>query len=126
MVTAGTYRKVHQFHGDERRDLLHDLLLELAAEYGWSLEAWAVFANHYHLVARSPESGAESLSRFLKHLHSVSARELNKWDRAPGRKVWHNYRETELTFERSYLARLHYVHQNPVRHGLVRKACDYR
>ena len=33
---------------------------------------------------------------------------------------------TALTFEKSYLARLNYVHQNPVKHRLVRRAADYR
>jgi putative transposase len=40
--------------------------------------------------------------------------------------VWFNFWDTKLTYERSYLARLNYVHQNPVRHGLVAKASQYR
>ncbi|MGB8475864.1 MAG: hypothetical protein WCE61_17420, partial [Candidatus Acidiferrum sp.] len=36
-----------------------------------------------------------------------------------------NYRETRLTYEKSYLARLNYVHQNPVKHGLVPVASLY-
>ena len=63
---------------------------------------------------------------FLQHLHSQSAREVNKQDCSPGRKVWHNYRETHLTYEKSYCARLHYVHANAVRHGLVKVANQYR
>lgn len=43
----------------------------------------------------------------------------------PGRKVWHNYFETRLTHQKSYLARLNYVHQNAVRHGLVPVAAQY-
>ena len=35
------------------------------------------------------------------------------------------YWETCLTFRNSYWARLSYVHQNPVRHGLVSDAKDY-
>ena len=31
-----------------------------------------------------------------------------------------------LTYQNSYLARLNYVHQNPVRHGLVPVANQYR
>ncbi len=31
----------------------------------------------------------------------------------------------ELTFQRSYMARLKYVYDNPVRHRLVRNAADY-
>jgi putative transposase len=29
----------------------------------------------------------------------------------------YNFWETKLTFEKSYLARLNYVHQNAVKHG---------
>jgi hypothetical protein len=27
-----------------------DFCFQFAQEYGWQLEAWAVFANHYHTV----------------------------------------------------------------------------
>ena len=42
------------------------------------------------------------------------------------RRLGFNYWETQLTFEKSYLARLNYVHQNPVKHGLARVANQYR
>lgn len=50
---------------------------------------------------------------------------INKLDASPGRKVWCNYRETVLDIEGSYLARLNYVHQNAVHHGLVLTANQY-
>ena len=43
----------------------------------------------------------------------------------PGRRVWFNYRETRITYEKSYLARLNYVHQNAVKYGLVSVANQY-
>ena len=125
LVTAGTLHKEHLFHSFRRLDFLEGQLLELAAQYRWQLEAWAVFSNHYHFVGHSqPESA--SLNDFLGHLHSETARGVNEWDNASGRQVWHNFWETRLTYERSYLARLNYVHQNAVRHGLVRVANQYR
>jgi putative transposase len=125
IVTAGTLHKEHLFNSFGRLDFLEGKLLELAAQYRWHLEAWAVFSNHYHVVGHSqPESA--SLNEFLGHLHSETARQVNEWDNAAGRQVWHNFWETRLTYERSYLARLNYVHQNPVRHGLVRVANQYR
>jgi putative transposase len=36
-----------------------------------------------------------------------------------------NFRDTKLGQQRSYLARLNYVHQNAVKHGLVSVACQY-
>ena len=38
---------------------------------------------------------------------------------------WHNFWETRLTYEKSYLVRLNYVHQKPVKHGLVQLASQY-
>ena len=121
MVTASTYLRQHHFKGKPRLAVLHRGLLIVAANFGWQLEAWAVFSNHYHFVGHSPADAetAENLSRMLGCLHERTAKWSNRLDGAPTRKVWHNYRETRLTYEKSYLARLNYVHQNPVRHGLV-------
>jgi hypothetical protein len=55
-------------------------------------------------------------------LHTRAGGWINRLDNTPNRKVWHNFWDTKLTYEKSYLARLNYVHQNPVRHGLVRLA----
>jgi len=123
IVTAGTYNRVPLFRGADRLTKLTNHVLELAGRYGWSLEAWAVFPNHYHLVVGSLYP--ESLRSFLRHLHSVTAIEANKWDETPGRRVWFEFWETRVTFPKSYLARLNYVHQNAVRHGLVRVASRY-
>ena len=117
----GTYLKLHHFRGRERLSVLHRGLLKVAEEFGWALEAWAVFSNHYHFVGHSSpgEGGATGLSRMLSSLHVKTAKWVNRLDKTPGRQVWHNFRETRLTYQRSHLPRLNYVHQNPVKHGLV-------
>jgi len=125
MVTAATLHKQHLFAGGQHLALLEDTLLSLAKRYSWQLEAWAVFSNHYHFVARNNEESAV-LRKFLKHLHADTARELNRRDHKTGRTVWFNFWDTKLTYEKSYLARLNYVHQNPVKHGLVVVANQYQ
>jgi putative transposase len=50
---------------------------------------------------------------------------VNREDKAPERKIWHNYWETKLDLHRGYIARLANTHQNPVRHRLVTNAKDY-
>ena len=126
-VTVGTYKKLHHFRGGERLGVLHRGLLAVANEFRWSLEAWAVFSNHYHFVAHSPsnEHDARSLRKMLTKLHVETAKWLNKIDKQAGCQVWHNFRETRLTYEQSYLARLNYTHQNAVKHGLVKIANQY-
>jgi len=123
IITAGTYKKVPLFKGANRLAFLTNCILELADRYAWSLQAWAVFPNHYHLVGES--EAPESLRSFLRHLHSVTAIEANKWDGTPGRRVWFEFWEMRITFPRSYFARLNYVHQNAVLHGLARVPSQY-
>ncbi len=126
-ITASTYLKEHFFNDAKRLGVLQRGILRLCHEYSWRLEAWAVFSNHYHFVGHSPENDekAKTLSPMLKRLHAKTAAWVNRLDGAAGREVWHNFWDTRLTFQRSYLARLNYVHQNPVKHRLVPVANAY-
>jgi Transposase and inactivated derivatives len=112
------------FGGPERLGFLESELLTVLKESGWQAEAWAVFSNHYHFVAHAAH-GSEKLPVMIKNLHGRTSRHINKLEGITGRQVWFNYWDTQLTFERSYLVRLNYVHQNAVKHGLVARANLY-
>jgi putative transposase len=93
-------------------------LLRLARDCHWQLQAWVVFPNHYHFVAlASPQS--RPLPSLIQTFHSDTSFAANQWDGVQGRQVWYQYWETKLTYQRSYYARLSYVHRNAVHHGLV-------
>ena len=125
MVTAGIYRKKPMLNLPERLDFVLESLFARAEEFGWSLRAWAVMSNHYHFVASSPEDPV-TLRKMLGKLHMNVAKRINEWDAQPGRKVWHQFWDSRITFERSYLARLRYVHGNPVHHGVAENAENYQ
>ena len=127
MVTAGTYLKVHHFRSAARLRVLHRGLLTVARDFGWQMEAWAVFSNHYHFIGHSPaeKPDATNLSDMLNELHVKTSTWVNRLDKTPKRQVWHNFWETRLSYPKSYFARLNYVHQNPVKHGLVPVANAY-
>ncbi len=124
IVTGSLLYKKRLLFDDERKQLVLRILLERAAHWRWELQAWSVLENHYHFVGQAPEN-ALTLEPLIRQIHSKTAVELNKLDMTPGRKVWHNYWDTCITHESSYLARVHYVHTNPVKHGLVQQAEDY-
>jgi putative transposase len=117
IVTAGTYQKQMFFKGDDRLSYLTNALLHQAQNHGLRLQAWAVFPNHYHLIVQTER--ATALVAFTRYVHAVTAKHVNRLDATPGRKVWHQYWDTKITFQRSFLVRLHYVHTNAVRHGIV-------
>jgi putative transposase len=124
MITCGTYRKEHFLAVPERKTKFMNLFFELAAQYGWQLQAWAIMSNHYHFIAHSPEN-PENLKDFMLHLHSLSATVFNREDNTPSRKFWYQFWDKLITFEKSYLARLNYVNKNPVHHGVAADAENY-
>jgi len=124
IVTGSTLYKKHLFRGNKRLAILQDTLFEVVGEYNWLLQTWAVFSNHYHFIAKSPEN-AKSLKPMIQRFHSQSARQLNDLDNTSSRNVWFQYWDTCLTYEKSYYARLNYVNNNPVKHGLVKNAEQY-
>ena len=125
MVTAGTYQKVPHLHSPERLDYFQERLFTIAGEFSWTLQAWALFANHYHFIATSPDD-PKTLRKFLGKLHMTTAKQLNLWDEKPGRRVWFQFWDSPITFEQSYLARLNYVHYNPMKHGVIDYPDNYR
>ena len=124
VVTAATYKKVHYLNTPVRKDFFQQSLFAIAAEFGWRLQAWAILISHYHFVAASPEN-PETLRRLIGKLHMTTAKEINRQDGQHGRRVWYQYWDTRVTYQKSYLARLNYVNNNPVKHGLVGNAENY-
>ena len=124
MVTGATYRKERFFDAPDRLRLAHGALVETAREFGWRLQAWAVLPNHYHFLAQSPPD-ARSLKALVSRLHATTARQVNRLDQTPGRRVWYQYWDSHITHQSSYLARLKYVNENAVKHGLVARATQW-
>ncbi|MBM3334302.1 transposase [Candidatus Sumerlaeota bacterium] len=124
-LTAATCGKEKYFHTAERLSFLLNELMVQAEVFGWQLQAWAVMQNHYHFVAVAMENPA-SLEQMIQELHSLTAEAVNAEDNTDGRGVWCKYEHACLRNEKSYLARLHFVHTNPVKHGLISAAEDYR
>jgi putative transposase len=124
IVTSGTYRKEPLFRSPERLDFLLKQLFERAVEHGATLQAWSVFPNHYHFVAVFTDP--QTIRPMIRSLHSITARQINQADRAPGRRVWFQYWDSHISFQNSYYARLKYVHENAVHHRVVEHATNYR
>ena len=125
MVTAATQYKKYLFNSPAKLSLLQDILLEEAINLKWQLKAWAIFNNHYHFIGVSDDY-PESLPVLIGNIHRKSATELNALDGMGGRRVWYQYWDTNITYRNSFLVRLNYVIQNPVKHGLVENAGDYQ
>ena len=125
MITAGTYLKRHLLSSPDRLSFFLKLMLKEAFVCGIHLAAWAVLSNHYHALLHD-SADPPALSRFVSQLHRKAAIHLNRLDGKPMRQAFFQYWESQITHQTSYLARLRYVNENPVKHGIVKNAVDYR
>lgn len=116
--------KAHFFRGSDKLDMLQNEIFAQLEQFQWEPHAWAIFSNHYHIIIQARQD-EKSLRRMITALHSKTAISANKMDGAAGRKVWYQYWDTALTNERSYLARMHYVMNNPEKHGVAKSALQY-
>jgi len=124
LITGATLHKQHFFDNNQKLKHLEETLFEIAEASQWTLEEWAIFSNHYHLIGVGAES-TWPLAPFIQKFHSETAIWLNELEGSPGRQVWYQFWETALTYKASYYARLNYVHHNPAHHGLVALAANY-
>jgi putative transposase len=125
-ITASTYGKKRILDDTAKERLLFSLI-KSCVKHGWKLEDWVILDNHYHIMVESPEKTA-SLSRFVAEYHKFTALFIKKNSVSSVLlpKIFNNYWDTCITYANSYYARLNYIYYNPVKHGYVEKARDYK
>ena len=89
---------------------------------GWTIFAWCLMGNHYHLVLRT---GEVDLWRSMARLQGSVSRDYNRRHRILGRLWQSRYRARVIDSEEYFRQVVAYVHLNPVTAGLVKDPADY-
>lgn len=124
MVTACTYQRLAHLSEPRTKKNFLEVLFKLVRQLQWELDAWVVLDNHYHMIVRV-DAARYRITQLIRPLHSITAKSMNRTDGTYGRKVWQNYWDTVINNEGSYLARLQYIHYNPIKHGVVNDPIEY-
>jgi putative transposase len=131
-ITAGTFHKQHLFNTKEKMRIFTSKLSKTLNIYNYSLYAWVLLTNHYHLLIKI--SSGQDLANFIRKLHSDIAISLNRLDRISDRQVWYQYWDHCIRDEKDFYEHFNYIHHNTVKHGIYKEQkfvvkysfCSYR
>ncbi len=100
---------------------LRAIVLQAVANHGATLFGYVLMPDHLHLLVRL-EGGGPQLSRFMRDIKSLSSRLL-----FPGQgSVWmERFDDVAIHSDEQFSIKLNYLHNNPVRRGLVSHPEDY-
>jgi len=107
---------------DGRRDLLlKDMDIFWQSWDKQEMDAWIILPEHFHIMlANGDQSISEIIHRFKR---KYSTRYAFKFGTG---RVWQNrFWDHIIRDKDDYHRHLDYIHYNPVKHGLVKRAHDY-
>jgi putative transposase len=126
-ITASTYLRKRLLTSDVTKEKLLEYMIKTLDTNKWVLEDWVILDNHYHMMLKASEY-PDRLSNIMRDIHKFSALWIKKNIKETGSlyKIWHNYWDSCITYEKSYFARLNYIWFNPVKHGYVEDPKDWK
>jgi REP element-mobilizing transposase RayT len=140
-LTSVTRNRLLVFRQPALKELVCKALDEARQSAGFLLFAYVVMPDHLHAILGSdlkPSKVAQYVNgiiarRIIDYLkdngHTISLAKLAHQDRGRGYRysLWdHHSNIKRLTQEDVFMEKVNYLHQNPVRAGLVDQPGDYR
>jgi len=116
-VTLKTTGGLLFFNTDEKKRLVKTRIMDASKKCRIQIAAYAVLANHYHLLLRG--ENWEYVPKFLQLVNGGSAYLLNKMDGLAGRVVWDKRFSKPINPEAAMYNVTGYIAGNPLKHGAV-------
>lgn len=139
-VTFTVHQWVDVFTRTTYSELLLGSLEFCQKNKGLEIFAWVIMSNHCHLILRAKNEDLSDIIRDLKKFTAKAIFKAIQENKLESRKKW---LEMTLTFENQiwfwkkgyhgeeiysmpfYQSKMNYIHQNPVRAGIVENPEDY-
>ena len=115
-LTARGNRREDIFLEDGDRERFLEILGEVCGRFDWTIHAWCLMGNHYHLLA---ETAQANLSRGMRQLNGVYTQVFNRRHGNVGHLFQGRYKAILVQKESHLLELGRYIVLNPMRARLV-------
>jgi len=111
-------RREDIFENDGDREIFLETLAQVCERTGWSVCAYVLMSNHYHMVVETPEA---NLIEGMKWFQGTYTKRYNAQNREWGHLFQGRYKSVVIDQEESayFRAACNYVHLNPARAHLT-------
>ncbi|WEG13511.1 transposase [Pullulanibacillus sp. KACC 23026] len=111
------------FHDDQDRRKFLDILKTYKNKNDLNIYAWCLMSNHVHLLIKE---GNEGISDTMKRI-GISYVNYFNWKYQTTGSLFQDRFNSECVEERPYLLTVvRYIHQNPLKAGMVSRAEDWK
>lgn len=115
--------KRNLFMDEEDRQRFLDTLFIKKKETGFFLYAYCLMGNHIHLLIQENQ---ESLGATIKRINTSYAYYFNQRHKRVGHLFQDRFKSEPVETEQYLLAAVRYIHNNPVKAGMVERAEQYK
>ena len=138
-LTCSCYQRLALFKNDAIKDAFATYLSESKKRHGFRLFAWVIMPEHFHILVQ-PKTGEQSIPHVLRGIKAGFAKiTMKRWrefqapilprlkDKSETTRFWQpggGY-DRNLFSEHEIVKKIRYIHDNPVRRGLIESSTDY-
>jgi len=115
-VTSRGDRREDIYHDDKDRQAWLSVLAKVCKRFNWTVHAYCLMSNHYHLLVETPEA---NLSAGMRHLNGVYTQLSNRAHGKVGHVFQGRFKAIVVDKDNYLLELARYVVLNPVRAGMV-------
>ncbi|SDE32849.1 REP-associated tyrosine transposase [Sporomusa acidovorans] len=122
VIQRGNERKSLFLSDDDRLRFL-DTLARVKVKYNFILEAYCLMDNHIHMLIND---NGNDISQILKSVNISYAYYFNRTYQRTGHLFQDRFKSELINSDQYLLQVSKYIHNNPVKAGMVKKAEDYQ
>lgn len=139
-LTSVTNKRLPVFQTDKLKQITTKAIDESHNSHNFSIFAYVIMPDHYHIITNSNRK----ISEVTRYINGITARRIIDYLRGNGftssleklkqatkkrgykYSLWeHHPNAFSINNEKTFMQKVNYIHQNPVRANLVENAEDY-